>query len=316
MLSRVAENIYWMARYIERAENTARLIGVNANLVLDLPKGIAPGWELLIAITGSDATFQEYYNGYGERQVLRFLVGDRRNPASILSALVSARENTRAIRDIVPREAWEQINELYLFAQDQLQTGLTKRGRHDYLKRIILGSQTIAGQLSGTMNHDEGYQFLRIGRNLERADMTTRLIDVRSASLLPDEATELLPFENIQWMSVLKSLTAYQMYRRSMQVRVRRRDVLRFLFQSIEFPRSFHYTIDAAEKSIALLEHNDAALRVLGRLKRAALGTDVAALSQEELHSFIDELQRGLGQLHDELARAYFLTALPAAVAS
>lgn len=310
MLSRVAENIYWMARYIERAENTARLIGVSANLLLDLPRGTAPGWEPLIWITGSDDLFRERYGEFSERPVLKFLVGDHQNPSSILASLHAARENARTIRDIVPREAWEQINELYLRAHDQLQAGLTKRGRFEYLRHIILGSQTITGLLAGTMNHDEGYQFVRMGRNLERADMTTRIIDVRSATLLPDESSGLRPFDNIQWMSVLKSLTAYQMYRRSMQVRVRRADVLRFLFQHMEFPRSLHHTIDAVERSVTTLDHNEAPLRVLGRIKRTVLGADVGTLSQADLHAFIDDLQAALGQVHDEVARAYFLPPL------
>jgi uncharacterized alpha-E superfamily protein len=123
MLSRVAENIYWLARYVERAENTARIVTVNANLLLDLPKGIAPGWRPLIDITGANALFEEHYKDYGERQVVRFLLGDERYPGSILSALGAARENCRTIRDVVPREAWEQINELYLFAREELAKG-------------------------------------------------------------------------------------------------------------------------------------------------------------------------------------------------
>jgi uncharacterized alpha-E superfamily protein len=123
MLSRVAENIYWMARYVERAENTARIVSVNANLLLDLPKGIAPGWRPLVDITGANALFEEHYKDYGERQVVRFLIADERNSGSILAALVAARENCRTIRDFVPREAWELLNEIYLFAREDLPRG-------------------------------------------------------------------------------------------------------------------------------------------------------------------------------------------------
>lgn len=307
MLSRVAETIYWMARYIERAENTARLISVNANLLMDLPKGVAPGWAPLTAIMGSDGDYRARNQDYSERQILKFLIGDADNPGSILSSLAAARENCRTIRDIVPREAWEQINALHLEGRDRLELGLTKRGRHDYLRRIVLGSQTITGLLAGTMNHDEGYQFLRIGRNLERAEMTTRIIDVRSANLVPQDTSELRPFDTIQWMSVLKSLTAYQMYRRSMQVRVSRGAVLKFLFQSDVFPRSVRHCIDAVETSVQTLAHSEAPMRVLGRLKRAVMGTEVDHLDQTQLHTFIDDLQIGLGEVHEELSKAYFL---------
>ena len=143
MLSRVAQNLYWLGRWVERAENTARLVSVNANLLLDLPRGIAPGWQPLVAITGGEADYRKRYDGYEERNVVRYLVGDASNPSSILSSLVSARENARTIRDIVPREAWELINELYLYGRDNLQGGLSKRGRHAYLAHVIETSQAI-----------------------------------------------------------------------------------------------------------------------------------------------------------------------------
>jgi uncharacterized alpha-E superfamily protein len=306
MLSRVAENIYWMARYIERAENTARIVTVNANLLLDLPKGIAPGWRPLVDITGANALFEEHYKDYSERNVVRFLLADERNSGSILAALVAARENCRTIRDFVPREAWELLNEIYLFAREDLPKGMTKGGRHAYLKRVIQGAQNINGLLSGTMLHDQGYDFLHLGRFLERADMTTRIIDVRSANLLPEEATELRPFETIQWVSVLKSMTAYQAYRRSEQIRVLRGPVLRFLFQNESFPRSVVHCIEALRTSLSKLPRNESALRVAGRLKRNLEGTEPRRLNQQQLHAFIDDLQVGIGDLHEELARTWF----------
>ncbi|NCC27742.1 MAG: alpha-E domain-containing protein [Gammaproteobacteria bacterium] len=306
MLSRVAENIYWMARYVERAENTARIVTVNANLLLDLPKGIAPGWRPLVDITGANALFEEHYKDYGERNVVRFLIADERNAGSIAAALIAARENCRTIRDFVPREAWELLNEIYLFAREDLSKGMTKGGRHAYLKRVIQGTQNINGLLSGTMLHDQGYDFLHLGRFLERADMTTRIIDVRSANLLPEETTELRPFETIQWVSVLKSMTAYQAYRRSEQIRVLRGPVLRFLFQNEAFPRSVVHCIEALRTSLSKLPRNESALRVAGRLKRNLEGTEPRRLNQQQLHAFIDDLQVGIGDLHEELARTWF----------
>ncbi|UHD18006.1 alpha-E domain-containing protein [Thiocapsa bogorovii] len=306
MLSRVAENIYWMARYVERAENTARIVTVNANLLLDLPKGIAPGWRPLVDITGANLLFEEHYKDYSERNVVRFLLADERNSGSIVPALVAARENCRTIRDFVPREVWELLNEIYLFAREDLPKGMTKGGRHAYLKRVIQGAQNINGLLSGTMLHDQGYDFLHLGRFLERADMTTRIIDVRSANLLPEEATELRPFETIQWVSVLKSMTAYQAYRRSEQIRVLRGPVLRFLFQNEAFPRSVVHCIEALRTSLSKLPRNESALRVAGRLKRNLEGTEPRRLNQQQLHAFIDDLQVGIGDLHEELARTWF----------
>ncbi|NCA71554.1 MAG: alpha-E domain-containing protein [Sphingobacteriia bacterium] len=307
MLSRVAENIYWMARYVERAENTARIVAVNANLLLDLPKGIAPGWRPLVDITGANALFEEHFKEYGERQVVRFLIGDERNAGSILSALAAARENCRTIRDFIPRESWELLNEIYLFAREDLAKGMTKGGRHAYLKRVIQGAHNMTGLLSGTMLHDQGYDFLRLGRFLERADMTTRIIDVRSANLLSArQTTELSPFETIQWVSVLKSMTAYQAYRRSEQVRVQRAPVLRFLFRNQVFPRSVGHCVEALRVSLAKLPRHDSALQVAGRLDEDLASTAPWQLDQLQLHHFIDRLQVGIGDLHQAIASTWF----------
>jgi uncharacterized alpha-E superfamily protein len=305
MLSRVAETMYWLARQVERAENSARIVAVNANLLLDLPRGIAPGWRPLVDITGAHALFEQRYSAYDETQVLQFLLGDERNPGAILSALAAARENCRTIRDIVPREGWEQINELYLDAREGLAQGLTKGGRHAYLSRVILGCQTVSGLLSGTMLHDQGYDFIRLGRYLERADMTTRIVDVRSAGLLP-AAAEMRPYATIQWVSVLKSMSAYQMYRRSEQVRVERGAVLRFLFKSSAFPRAVNHCCEGMRASLERLARNEAALRVAGRLSRKLLGTQVQDLSQDELHRFVDDLQQDIGDLHQAIAQTWF----------
>lgn len=307
MLSRVAENIYWMARYVERAENMARLVNVNAFLLLDLPKKVRFGWTPLVEITGSQKLYKQLYSDQTERSVVRFLIGDENNPGSLLSSARQARENVRTIRDVVPRETAEQINELYLFARSGLARGLAHAGRFEYLKAVILRCQTITGLLAGTMVHDAGYDFLRMGRNLERADMTTRIIDVRSANLLPDVSVDLRPFENVQWMSVLKSLSGYQAYRRVMQVNVRRPDVLRFLFQEKIFPRAFFHTMGEVESCLQSLPRRDEPLKAVHALQKVVTDRDPESLTQADLHGFIDKLQLGLIDLHNRIREAYFL---------
>ena len=317
MLARVAENMYWKARYLERAEDMARLINVNANLLLDLPRGIAPGWRPLLNIIAADEAFVEKYGELeDETRVLRFLIADRDNGQSILASIHGARENARTFRDAIPREAWEEINALYHFTRDQLSSGLSKRGRFAYLKEVIRRSQTFTGLLSGCMNQDEGYHFIQIGRALERADMTTRILDVRTASLIPDQGGDLRPFDNIQWMSVLKSLTGYQMYRLEMQVRVQRHDVLRFLLQSRRFPRAVLRCLDEVIARVELVGGGDHPLRVLVRLQRSLEDTNVSVLSQGSLHEFIDTLQVGFSEVHAALSDTYFLGARRAAQAA
>ena len=309
MLSRVAENIYWLARYLERAENTARLLAANANLHLDLPCGITPAWEPLIAMAGARKLFEQQHPDYSEKEVVKFMIGCDKNPSSILSSLRAARENARTIRDYLPREAWELINKHHLDASEQLDEGLSKRGRHEYLKRVILTSQTLNGLLAGTMNHDQGYHFLLLGRNIERADMTTRIIDVRTDGLLPLESAELRPFETIQWVSLLRSLSAYQMYRRSMQARVRKGDVMIFLFQSQDFPRSIRHNLCSIERSLKTLPNHESAVQSLYEIKSSILSTQFGKMNCGSLHDFIDQVQIALDQVHAEISRAWFLPA-------
>lgn len=313
MLSRVAENLYWMSRYVERAENTARLISVNTNLMLDLPKGVAPGWAPLVAIIGLNEDFTQRYKTDGEKQVLKFLLGDPKNPGSILSSLNSARENCRTVRDILPREIWEKLTELHFYIEENLNTGLTKRGQHAFLKRIIEGSQLIIGIIRSSQSRDESYQFIRIGRSIERADMTTRIIDVRSANLLPSEVTDLRPFDTIQWISVLQSLTAQQMYRRHVQAQVSRDAVLNFLFKDTLFPRAFRHCLDMIEESLGFLENNAESLKALRSLVRQVESTKVETFDQATLHHYIDDLQLKVNKLHNTMASTYFLSGLTAA---
>jgi uncharacterized alpha-E superfamily protein len=317
MLSRVAQNVYWMARYIERAEDTARLIGVNDILLLDLPRNTL-GWEPLVFISGAEDLFYENYNKPDEVSVIQFLVGDRRNPGSIHSSLSSAREDLRTSRDVVPRDAWEQINDLYIYVRDHLVIGMSRRGRFEFLKRIIHGSQQITGLLAGTMNHAAAYEFVRIGRNLERADMTTRILDVRSANLLIQQTQvqedqsqtqeELNPFENIQWMSVLKSLSAYQMYRQQVRLRVRGPDVLKFLLQDPLFPRTVYHCLEEVEDCLSRLPRNLAPLESIAELRERLTTARIPelALNRASMHTFIDELQMSLGHIHDQLTATYF----------
>ncbi len=308
MLARVAETLYWMARYMERAENMARLINVNANLILDIPKRTVLGWEPLIDITGTRDIYVKRNDNFEERSVMKYLISDPESPVSIANSLKWARENARTVRDVIPREAWEQINALNHYAKDQLNVAMSKRGRFSYLNEVILRNQTIVGLLSGTVNRDQGYLFIRMGRNIERSDMTSRIIDVRSANLLTEESMELRPFENIQWMSVLKSLTAYQMYRQAMQARIRRSDVVKFLFQSQRFPRSILFCVQQMERCVQELPDYENTLRRIHQAKRLIQGAELQAYDQVMLHDFIDHIQIEMNQIDEALNEQYFLT--------
>ncbi|MGB0216341.1 MAG: alpha-E domain-containing protein [Alteromonas oceani] len=306
MLSRVANHIYWMERYLERAENTARLIQVNTHLLLDLPRNVTLGWEPIIDMLSFRDVFYDLYKEADEKSVIKFMVTDTANPGSIINCLAAVRENARIIREIIPSEAWEQINNLYIAAKADGQSVLTRRHRFNCLHRIIVANQTITGLLGGTMLRGEGYAFLRLGRHLERTDMTSRIIDVRSASLLPDLSPEQSAFENIQWMGVLKSLTAYQMYRQEMRIRINRADVLEFLINNKQFPRSLQHGLMQIGKCLLELPNSDSISQQVEALSEELQQLDTHELTQDRLHEVIDDIQLGVVKLHQAIDSQYF----------
>jgi uncharacterized alpha-E superfamily protein len=309
MLSRVVENVYWLARYLERAENTARLISVNANLLLDLPQGYAPGWLPLIDITGSRALFDARARRADEGEVVHFLMADLGNPGSLVSSLKMAREKARTLRDVLPTDAWEVLNQFYLEFNEELPAASSRRARFNFLKRIVLTSETLTGVLDGTMNRNDAYTFAMLGRSLERADMTSRIADVRSAQLLVAPASappQLGPFDSIQWMSVLKSLSGYEMYRLSRRTRVSPRDALEFVLRDTQFPRACLYCLLAIESHLGPLPRSAQVIEPVGEACRFLREAPLGELDPRELHELIDRLQLHLNAVHDSIARTYF----------
>jgi uncharacterized alpha-E superfamily protein len=306
MLSRVANSIYWFARYVERAENIARLISVNANLLLDLPIKLRLGWEPLIEITGSKDLFYDLYDEPAERNVVRFLIADTRNSSSIVGSISQARENARTIRDILPREAWENINKLHLEFKDRLPGGLAQKRRFELLRFIIDSTQQLTGLLAGTMIHDSGYNFLRMGRNLERGDMTTRIVDVRSASLLPEEIEEYQVYENIEWMSVLQSLSAQQSFQQQIQGPIRRQPVLKFLLQSRLFPRAFLHCLGEVKSCLQKLPRNREPLALVRQLTTQVKSTKTKDLDPRQMNRLLDDLQIELAKVDLAIQEIYF----------
>lgn len=306
MLSRVAETLYWMARYVERAENIARLVNINNMLLMDLPKGVSTGWEPLVDIIGVRKEYEETHSDFSEANCLRFFILGENNPSSILNSISYARENARTVRDVIPRGVWEGINSLYHYIKDNQNKGLSKRGRFEYLKKIIESTLLIFGALDATINHDQAYIFIRFGSIIERADMTTRILDVRSANLITSDTTE-RPFENIQWISVLRSISAYQMYRQQMGLRVQRADVLEFMLLSPVFPRSFLFCLNELKSLISQIDNADSIIKLLDESADEIKNKDVRSLRNGALHDYIDELQIDLAQVHTALAEVYFL---------
>ncbi|MBU2871667.1 alpha-E domain-containing protein [Colwellia sp. E2M01] len=305
MLSRVGETLYWVSRYIERAENVARLINVNNMLMMDLPKGVSTGWEPLVDIIGARKTYLETHTDFSEAKALRYLLVGNDNISSILNSISSARESARTIRDVIPRDVWEEINTLYYYVKDSSKEGLSKRGRFAFLKTIIDSAHQIFGALDATINHDQGYVFIRFGSIIERADMTSRILDIRSESLIISE--EAKPYENIQWISLLRSLSAYQMYRQQMGVRVQRSDVIEFVMHSEIFPRSILFCLYELKELISPLIKSLELIKLIDETIKEVKYKDVRALKNGYLHDYIDTIQIRLADIHNALAESYFL---------
>ncbi|HIG40426.1 MAG: alpha-E domain-containing protein [bacterium] len=304
MLSRVAERMYWFGRYLERAENIARLISVNTNLVLDLPRA-RHIWSSLIEITGGQERFKHRFSIVDERNVIKFLLDDEQS--SIRSSIQMARENARTTREIMPTEAWQQVNELNLYLKKNTDKGIRRDGRHVFLTDIIGMCNQLTGSLVGSMSADTAYNFIKIGRNLERADMTTRIVDVGCLTLLNPNEIEAHEYETILWMNVLRSLTGYQMYRQHVKDRVNGADVVDFLLKNRKFPRAVAHCLNEVADCCRQLPRNDSALRSITHGQRNVDQNDVTKLLNESrLHDFIDELQLDLADIHSELSGTWF----------
>jgi uncharacterized alpha-E superfamily protein len=304
-LSSTAERSYWLGRYLERSETSARLVGVHANLLIDLPRRMPLGWRSLVAITGSAALYDQHFEDSSERNVCRFLINDQRNPGSLINSLSSARENARTLRGIIPRPAFEYVNDAYLFAREKLTEPLSRTRRVSGLSTITEYVQQVDGYMSANMLHDAHWCFLRIGQFIERADMTTRLIDVGTGTFW-DSATDLEPFADIQWRSVLRALYALQSYYTSMSEPIRQGPVMEFLMKDPRLPRSVAYGLNSVRNNLRSLPRHDLPLQAVNRMRRELNQTPVRDMNPEQVSAFLDQCQVRLNQLHEQIRKTYF----------
>ncbi|NNE38766.1 MAG: alpha-E domain-containing protein [Gammaproteobacteria bacterium] len=306
MLSRVAERMYWFGRYCERVENTARLISVYSNLLLDLPVNVKNIWGDLVKITGSDEQFSQKYKLSNERNVIKFLLIDKDNPGSLICNLNAARENARTTREIIPTELWEKTNELYLYLQKNSQNVLSQKAKFKIIGEIINYCHQMTGLLFGTMSHGQAYNFIRIGRNLERADMTSRILDVGCVNLLQEQENIPDEFDDILWMNVLRSLSGFQMYRQHIQDRVNGEDVVDFLCRNNDFPKSICHCLIELERCLSKMPGHDHPLREVSHAQRVIDKMDTPKLITSGLHDFIDDMQINFAHIHTIVGQTWF----------
>jgi uncharacterized alpha-E superfamily protein len=310
MLSRVADSIYWMCRYIERAENVARFIDVNLHLVLDLVMLQHEEWLPLVKVTGDDPSFVERYGEVNQENVIHFLTFDRDYPNSILSCLSTARENARSIREIISSEMWEQVNKFYLLVRDAAQDNGVFDRPHAFFDEVKRNSHLFTGLTMDTMSHGEGWHFGRVGRLIERADKTSRILDVKYFILLPQVEYVGTPYDNIQWSAVLKSTSGLEMYRKRFH-RISPRQVLQFLIFDREFPRAVAYCLAKAEESLHRISgthsgtYGNLAERRLGRLSADLHFTDPETVLHSGVHEFLDHFQLKLNEVGDAIFETF-----------
>jgi uncharacterized alpha-E superfamily protein len=313
MLSRVAESIYWMSRYIERAENVARFISVNLNLSLDMPGEDFQQWMPLVVTTGDDKAFREHYEEPSKENVLKFLTFDYQNPNSIVASLRAARENARSVREVISSEMWEHINKFYLMLRETDGLRQAIDNTFDFYEQVRVSGQQFMGVTDATMTHGEAWHFCRMGRSIERSDKTSRILDVKYYILLPSPTVVGTPYDDIQWAALLRSASALEMYRQK-HGQITPANVVDFLILDRSFPRAVLYCLTKANESLHAVSgtplggFSNLPEQKLGQLRSELAYTRADEVIERGLHEFVDDLQSRLNQIGGAIHDTFFAT--------
>lgn len=311
MLSRVAEAIYWTSRYVERAENVARFVDVNLNLTMDTPLARRDSWQPLVMTTGDHDWFRENYSAADARDVAWFLTFDKTYPNSILSAITSARENAQTVREVISTEMWQTLNEFYLMIQAASRQRFAVEEMGDFYRRVKLSGVQYEGVTNATLSRGEAWNFARLGRHLERADKTSRILDVKYYVLLPAAAEIGTTVDQLGWVALLNSASALQMYRQDHHVPTPA-DVARFLLLNRSFPRAILYCVTVVQRALhgitgtAADDCRFAVERLVGRLQAQLSFADIDEIMEYGLHEYIDEVQVALNKIGEATAEQLF----------
>jgi len=316
MLSRVAHSLYWMARHIERAENIARIVDVNLQLLLDIrhldEKRLAEYWLPIVQATGDEESFFKLHAKPTAQAVTEFLVFQNENPNSLVQAVCQARENARMVRDQITLEIWEELNRLYLFIRSPQAREVWRRSPSEFFQEVKAGSLHFIGIANATLIHNEGWWFVQTGQFLERADKTTRILDVRYQTLPERGAPKgVNQSDALEWSAVLRSCSAWDAYKSLYGVDVHPRQVAEFLLLDDTFPRSLRFCVAELNRAVRRISGvaegdfcNDAE-KLTGRfLAELQFGT-IDEIFEAGLHRYLDEAQSKLNNIGDAVFRAY-----------
>ena len=304
MLSRAAERVYWTGRYLERAENTARIVQQYSQLLLDLPAEVGVGWPELVRIFGAQRAFEHSGRDEDEPGILAFLLADANSYSSLAYSLRMARENIRNTRDLLPHEAWEGINELNQYAGRNLAAATRDDDRFEVLAECIGRCQQVTGLLHGTMSHHSPFHFLALGQSIERVDMTSRMIDVAAAYIQHNERL-VRRYGSSLWTNVLKSVSGFQMYRQYCQPQVDGIRVIDFLLRDTAFPRAIACCVEQAAISCAALPRSDRTSEALASVRELLGPAD--EMTAAGISRLMDAVQKRLGGVHEAVVDTWFL---------
>jgi uncharacterized alpha-E superfamily protein len=312
MLSRIADSLFWLARYIGRAEDTARILDVTFYTLLEQiqqPHGVR--WDPILSMAGEETLFRQLYSEPTAHNVFQFLAFNAENPSSIMQCITKARENARTIRDRISREMWEDLNGLYFTLGRFDPHEEIAAGPHRFCGRVIFGSHRFHGVSDATLPHDEGWEFLRVGWALERAEMTARLIDVQYRNLLALTSAGATA-DNHQWMAVLKSVGAYEAYHRQYHSPIEPARVAEMLMLNSQHPRSIRYCVTEMQAGLRAISNTapgsyaNEAERLTGKVLERLRYSRINEILDEGLHEYLTGLIQQFNTIGEVIARTYF----------
>lgn len=312
MLSRVAQTLYWLGRYVERAENYSRFIDVNFNLCIDLPPGMKEQWAPLIAATGDREAFVKLHGeDFSREKAIYFLTFDELNPNAIISTVAQARENARMVRESIPKETWEVLNELHHFVKGAKKKKVwTKDDPQFFFKEVKDSVQLFNGIATSNAPRTQAWHFTQIGQQIERADKTSRILDVKYHYLLPSVDEVGSPLDFLHWTALLKSVSAFNAYKHLYQT-ITPDNIVEYLILNKYFPRSILFCLFEVESALHEISHSrrgfsNLAEKAIGNLRSSLEFDEVSDIFSHGLHEYLDSIQLGLNDISNAIHEQYF----------
>jgi uncharacterized alpha-E superfamily protein len=306
MLSRVAERVFWLGRYLERVESTARLVNVHTALLMDLPDQMEINWFTPVTIFDAESLYFELHDEVDEYTVMHFLLAEESFASSLMNSLSGVRENARTTIDVLPDILWEQVNELYLLVKDELSSIGNRRRRQQLLITIIEKCQCIWGMISNYMSRNHAHDFVQTGKHLERADMSSRILEMTSL-LVSESRSELLrKYEGILWTNLLTALSARQMYIQAQSSVINVDTVLNFLINDCDFPRSLSFSVESIGHYLRRLPHFNSAILIQKEVVSQLQYMTEHALPAATIYTKMDDIQASLNKLTSEIGQSWF----------